>query len=93
MPSEDNTLLGPENKTTVRVLIAILCVTVTGVIGGAGFVYKVTDEIDDLKADHFGKALMSEWALRTAIANPGMEVPDPRDPNRLIVVHAAREKR
>ena len=36
--------------------------------------------------DRYTLAMASERALREAIENPGHRVPDPRDPNRIIVV-------
>lgn len=36
--------------------------------------------------ESYSLAAASEVALRTAIENPGVRVPDPRNPDRLIVV-------
>lgn len=42
--------------------------------------------IDKLNEDKYPLSLASERALRTAIENPGMRVPDPRDPSQIITV-------
>lgn len=39
-----------------------------------------------VKEDRYTLTMASEKALRTAIENPGMRVPDPRDPSKIIVV-------
>ena len=36
--------------------------------------------------DRFTLTMMSEYALRDAIANPGKSIPDPRDPHKNIIV-------
>jgi hypothetical protein len=43
-------------------------------------------KVENKVADQYTLAVASEVALRTAIENPGMRVPDPRDPNRIIQV-------
>lgn len=42
--------------------------------------------LEDLEKDQFGMSQAAELALRQAIANPDMRVPDPRKPNELIQV-------
>lgn len=37
--------------------------------------------------DRYTLTAASEKALRTALENPGMRVPDPRDPSKIIVVN------
>jgi hypothetical protein len=44
----------------------------------------------DLEKDRYPLSVASEAALRLAILNPGMQVPDPRTPTQVIVVHQAR---
>lgn len=39
-----------------------------------------------MKDDRYTLTAASEKALRTAIENPGMRVPDPRDPDKIISV-------
>lgn len=49
-----------------------------------------SDGLEMLKSEMYPMAVASEQALRTAIENPGMRVPDPRDPNRIIVVEGRK---
>lgn len=44
------------------------------------------DSLEDSIGDRFTVAKASEVALRTAIENPGMRVPDPRNPSEIIEV-------
>lgn len=46
----------------------------------------ITDIRVEALEDRYTLTAASERALRTAIENPGMRVPDPRDPNTIIVV-------
>lgn len=48
------------------------------------------NRIVELERDRYPLSVASENALRMAIENPGMRVPDPRDPNRVIHVTAIR---
>ena len=50
------------------------------------------DRIMALEDDAFGLAKMCELALRTALNNPDMNIPDPRNPSKIICVQQ-REKR
>lgn len=45
---------------------------------------KLTQRIERLEADHYTRSEAAEAALRMAIANPGMSVPDPRNPGQII---------
>ena len=44
-----------------------------------------------VKEDRYTLTMASEKALRTAIENPGMRVPDPREPSKIIVVEIPKE--
>ena len=44
------------------------------------------------ESDRYTLTMASEKALRTAIENPGMRVPDPRDPSRVIVVEPSGDR-
>jgi len=46
----------------------------------------VSDIRVDALEDRYTLTAASEKALRTAIENPGMRVPDPRDPSEIITV-------
>lgn len=45
----------------------------------------------DASTDKYTLSAASENALRTAIENPGMRVPDPRNPSDIFVVRAINE--
>lgn len=47
---------------------------------------KISDTLGRLTSDRFTLTAASEQALRWAIENPGLRVPDPRDPSKIIVV-------
>lgn len=47
----------------------------------------IRSDIHTLKSDHYGLAAASEQALRMALENPTLRIPDPRDPSRIITVH------
>jgi len=51
------------------------------------FETRMTDVERDVSYDRYTLTMASEKALRTAIENPGIRVPDPRDPNKIIVVN------
>ena len=40
--------------------------------------------VKSLEDDEFGLAKMSELALRAAVANPSLNIPDPRNPTKII---------
>lgn len=48
----------------------------------------IKQDVDEAKAESFTSAMAAETALRLAINNPGMRVPDPRNPDRVIVVQS-----
>ncbi len=39
---------------------------------------------DRTMQDRFTKTAAAEWALRMALANPTMKIPDPRQPDKLL---------
>lgn len=51
----------------------------------------LTSRVDKLEADHYTRSEAAENALRFAIANPGLSVPDPRNPDKVIVVNGSDE--
>lgn len=42
--------------------------------------------MENVENDRYSLTMASERALREAIENPGLRVPDPRDPTKIIVV-------
>lgn len=94
----------PQSKTTLGIAgtIVVAAVGSTWKISNAIGALKAEfgeriDEVEigmlDNRSAIDGKAslaALSEQALRMAIENPGLRVPDPRDPNRIIVVERSR---
>lgn len=76
--------LSPATKVTVQVSAIFGCVAL--VVGATWTTALFYGRLASLERDHYGITAASEQALRQAIANPGHRVPDPRDPNKLIVV-------
>lgn len=56
------------------------------IAGVRGEITEIREEVESKIAI----SAISEQALRMAIENPGLRVPDPRDPSRVIVVDRAR---
>jgi uncharacterized protein YlxW (UPF0749 family) len=50
---------------------------------------ELAQSIEEVKNHSYTLERASEQALRTAIENPSLRVPDPRDPNRIIIVRSA----
>lgn len=76
------------DKITIGAAIAIM----STLFGGS---YKMLSEMSALRRDitalqsnSYTPAMAAEQALRMAIENPGMRVPDPRDPNKIIEVRS-----
>jgi hypothetical protein len=53
-------------------------------------VHDITSALGDVKTNAFTLAAASEHSLRTAIENPGLRVPDPRDPSKVFVVDVGK---
>lgn len=94
----------PQSKTTLGIAGTIVIAaigstwTISNAIGAvkaeiATRIDGVEASVHETKVAIDGKAslsALSEQALRMAIENPGLRVPDPRDPNRIIVVEIVR---
>jgi len=68
--------------TKITLAVAVLCLSTA--VGGT---WKVSTAVNQLQRDVAGSytlAAASEQALRMAIENPGLRVPDPRDPSKII---------
>lgn len=46
--------------------------------------HSMKEDFDQMKAQTYTKAEAAEVALRTALMNPDMKVPDPRDPDKIL---------
>jgi len=88
-------------KTKVSLTIAGIVSLILFVGGGAwqasSFANNIEVELKQLRTDlnsfsgdRFTAAMASEQALRTAMANPGMRVPDPRNPGQFFFVEVKR---
>ena len=51
-----------------------------------GELKSVESQVAQMKSDQYTVSQAAEQALRTAIENPGMRVPDPRNPGSIITV-------
>ena len=84
----------PKEWATFAVYIGPICGTIMGAsyfLGGKA--EKLQRDMQDqrldfeaLKSETYTLPMAAEQALRMAIENPGMRVPDPRNPNEVIVV-------
>lgn len=88
-------------KTRVSLTIGAVGALLVGAVGGtwtaasyaAGIqrqLESISDDFDKFRQDRFTTAMASEQALRTAMANPGMKVPDPRNPGQFFFVEGKR---
>lgn len=87
-------------ETKISLSLALLLVSCTGAVVGsiwrfAGRVDEVTRQteqvnvkLESMKSEMFTQSQAAEQALRTAMLNPGLRVPDPRNPGQVIVVEA-----
>ena len=80
--------------------IGLTFLIITAVIGAAAVINKRLKSMEDrlatneqkvvsIETDRYTLSMAVEQALRLAIANPGMHVPDPRDPSKSVTVTSA----
>lgn len=86
-----------DTLTDIPLNIGDLLTIVTIIASSTAAVWRISKVINrfesrllDLEKDRYPMSIASENALRLAILNPGMSIPDPRDPNRIIVVNHVR---
>jgi len=94
-PSEVGVGFINENKMTLAFIGGLLTIVTTGMGATWMLSSKFTDmqnQLDTVNEDRYTLTQASERALRTAIANPGMNVPDPRNPSNIIVVQVNSER-
>lgn len=83
-----------DSKMRVRSVVA--AIIAMGTIGGSGVWYVATvvndikRDISEMRSNSYTLDRASEVALRQAIENPGLRIPNPRDPTQVIVVTAGR---
>ena len=80
MTISDNTKI----KAGVVIAAIAACCTLAVTLFG------LRSDVDEIKANRWTLAQQCEHALRTAIFNPGMKVPDPRSPGQSILVGEAK---
>jgi hypothetical protein len=77
-------------SNTTKIALGIVVTIVTTAVAVTWKISSVANairsDIQNLQADHYGLSAASEQALRMAIENPTLRVPDPRDPSRIITV-------
>lgn len=64
----------------VSTISAVVMATVTI----SGILLTIRRDLRDLKKNSYTMAAACEHALRMKVANPGLRIPDPRHPDRLI---------
>lgn len=83
-----------DNKQIIAYVVGLLTIVTTG-MGATWFLgqrfERIQNQVDVLTEDNYTLTQASEQAFRTAVANPGMRIPDPRDPDRIIVVEIPRK--
>jgi hypothetical protein len=80
----------PINVGDMLTIITILGSTAMAVWRISKVINRFESRLLDLEKDRYPMSIASENALRLAILNPGIQIPDPRDPNRTIVVNHVR---
>jgi hypothetical protein len=76
----------PLNIGDLLVIMSIFASTGGAVWRIGRVIAKFESRLVDLERDKYPMSVASEAALRMAIENPSLKVPDPRDPNRVIQV-------
>jgi flavoprotein len=89
-PSGRNVMAEASVSNTTKIALGIVVTIVTTAVAVTWKISSVANairsDIQNLQADHYGLSAASEQALRMAIENPTLRVPDPRDPSRIITV-------
>ena len=87
--------LTQDTKVTIGVVFIALSGAVTGTWWLGTQISQLNnrlDRLDSLIGDRFSMTQASETALRLAMENPGMRVPDPRDPSQVIEVRPIEQR-
>lgn len=91
--SNTEATLDKNTRLTVAAAVTAIGLAISATWWVAHQLGAIRQELKDLKSASSSAmtvAAASEQALREAIENPGHRVPDPRDPNRIIVVVAGK---
>lgn len=83
---DDDMALSENSKIKLGLVIVVIatCCTLAATLAG------LRSDIENIKSSQWTIAQQCETALRTAILNPGLMVPDPRSPGGIIVVDKAK---
>lgn len=73
----------------IRALFAVLGTVIAGTGSVVLYLNNINSQLKDWRQSTYTLPAAAEVALRMAIENPRMRVPDPRDPNKIIVVTAS----
>lgn len=101
-PEPQTVTLNQNTRVTLGVVAAILVVGIGATWTLAAVAIKsfesirteigtLTSGLEQVKNDRYTLTAASETALRTAIENPGLRVPDPRNPGKVFVVDTNRK--
>lgn len=83
-----------ESRVRLRTVV-IICTSIIGGLGSLGTagvwraastLTEISRDIRDLKSNSITRSEASDLALRAAMENPGLRVPDPRNPSQILVV-------
>jgi len=83
-----------DSKLSLRTVVAI-CTAIVSLIGGLGSIgvwrasstlTEILRDIHDLKANSLTREEASNLAMRAAIENPGLHIPDPNRPGSSFYV-------
>ena len=78
--------LTQDTKITIGTAVACMSIAIAGTWRFSEALKDIEMKVDHLARDAYPLTAACEQALRMAIENPGFRVPDPRDPNKIIVV-------
>lgn len=83
-------MLGISPDTRVKITMGLLGTLCLASIAlgwrGATLLGRIEGRLATVEQDRYSLTAASEQALRMALENPGLAVPDPRDPKNIIVV-------
>lgn len=82
-----------QSKVTIGVAALVVAQVAVGTWVVSSVIGGFRQDIQQLKQEQYSLPAAAEQALRMAIENPGMSVPDPRDPTRVIRVNSVKQER
>lgn len=83
--------------SNMKVTIGVFLASISTVIGATWWISALISgfrlDVAKLQSEQYTLPAASEQAARMAIENPGLAVPDPRDPTRVLRVDITRATR